>query len=503
MTEALDRLRLRLAELTDLSDVTHLAEWDQQTMMPAGGAAGRAEALGTLRRVSHEKFISEETGALLDEAQAALNGTPFDSDAASLVRVTRRRWEKARRVPTELAAEQARAASLGQKAWIQARANSDFAAFVPHLEHNLELARRYVDCFDGFECAYDVLLDDYEPGMSTAAVTRLFAELKSELVPLIATLWDEAGRVDGSCLRGSFPADKQHRLASRVVELMGFDPGGWRMDTAVHPFAMSFGAQDVRITTRWSEDYLPAGLYGAMHECGHGLYEAGIAASLQRTPLGHAESLGLHESQSRLWENMVGRGRPFCTVLAPMIGEVFGGELASLSPQTLYRAVNRVEPSFIRVEADEATYGLHIVLRFELEQELIEGRLAVRDLPEAWNARFKAYLGLDVPDDAHGVLQDVHWSMGAIGYFPTYALGNLIAGQLWQQVHADVPDLDERLARGELSPLREWLREHVHRHGSKFSMAEVLERVVGGPIAVAPFVSYLKTKLAEVYGLEL
>jgi carboxypeptidase Taq len=503
MADVMDRLQSRLAEVADLSNITHLAEWDQQTMMPPRGAGGRAEALATLRRVSHERFISDETGTLLDEAQAALNGTPFESDAASLVRVTRRRWAKARRVPSELAAEQARAASLGQKAWIEARAKSDFAAFAPYLEHNLELARRYVACFDNFDCAYDVLLDDYEPGMRTASVNRLFAELKSELVPLIANLADESDRVEDSCLYGRFPIDKQHQLASQVVELMGFDRDGWRMDTAVHPFATSFGAHDVRITTRWYEDFLPAGLYGAMHECGHGLYEAGIAPSLQRTPLGHVESLGLHESQSRLWENMVGRGGPFCRVLAPLIAKLFGGDLASLQAQTLYRAVNRVQPSFIRVEADEATYGLHIVLRFELEQELIEGRLAVSDLPEAWNARFKAYLGLDVPDDARGVLQDVHWSMGAIGYFPTYALGNLIAGQLWQRAYADLPDLEDRLAHGELSPLREWLREHVHRHGSKFAMPELLERVVGGPIAVAPFVAYLKTKLSDVYGVAL
>ena len=501
MADEIARLQARLAELDDLSNVTHLAEWDQQTMMPARGAPGRAEVLGTLRRVSHEKFISEETGALLDEAQSALNGTPFESDAASLLRVTRRRWEKARRVPVELAAEQARAASRGQKAWAEARANSDFSAFVPYLEHNLDLERRYIDCFDNYDCAYDVLLDDFEPGMQTATVNRLFDELKSELVPLIATLTDHADRIDASCVRGDFAPATQRELASRVVALMGFDPSAWRMDTAVHPFAMSIGAEDVRITTRWDPTYLPAGLYGAMHECGHGLYEAGIAASLHRTPLGHPDSLGLHESQSRLWENMVGRGRAFSTVLAPIIAELFGGRLAGLDAETLYKAVNRVQPSFIRVEADEATYGLHIVLRFELEQELIEGRLAVRDLPDAWNERFKAYLGLDVPDDAHGVLQDIHWSIGAFGYFPTYALGNLIAGQLWQRAHTDMPDLEVRLERGELLPLREWLREHVHRHGAKFSMPELLERVVGGPIAVGPFVSYLKTKLSDVYGV--
>jgi carboxypeptidase Taq len=503
MAGAVDELRERMAEVSDLDNVSQLLEWDQQTMMPIRGAGLRAEALATLQRVSHEKFVSAETGTLLDAAHASLNGAAPDSDEASLVRVTRRRWEKARRVPTELAADLARAASIGQEAWVKARADSDFDAFAPYLERNLELARRYVECFDDYDCAYDVLLDDYEPGISTATVARLFAELKSELVPVIAALAEHAGRVDDSCVHGSVPVDRQRRLVAEVVQRMGFEDSGWRIDTAVHPFAVSFGSEDVRITTRWDESFFPMALYGAMHECGHGLYEAGIAPSLQRTPLGHAESLGLHESQSRLWENMVGRGRAFCGVLAPRIAELFAGPLAGLDQDTLYRAVNRVHPSFIRVEADEATYGLHIVLRFELEQELIEGRLAVKDLPEAWNARFKDYLGLDVPDDALGVLQDVHWSSGMIGYFPTYALGNLIGGQLWERAHREIADLDEQLAAGELGGLREWLREHVHRHGAKFTMTEVLERVAGGPIEVAPYVAYLKRKLGDVYELSL
>jgi carboxypeptidase Taq len=263
---------------------------------------------------------------------------------------------------------------------------------------------------------------------------------------------------------------------------------------------MGLNSQDVRITTRWNDSFLPSSLFSAMHECGHGLYEAGIAPALERTPLGQVESLGIHESQSRMWENMVGRSRAFAGVLAPRIAELFG---ARLEPDTLFRAVNRVEPSHIRVEADEATYGLHIILRFELEQALIEGQVSVKDLPEAWNARTREYLGLDVPDDAHGVLQDVHWSGAAIGYFPTYALGNLIAGQLWERAHRDIADLDEQIAVGELRGLRDWLREHVHRHGAKFTMPELLERVVGGPIAVGPFVTYLKRKLSAVYGLDL
>jgi carboxypeptidase Taq len=467
-------------------------------MMPPRGAAARAEAIATLERTSHELFVSADTGRLLDAAAADLNGAAEDSDEASLVRVVRRRWEKARRVPTELAADLARAGSLGQEAWVQARKLSDFEMFVPYLTRNLELARRYVECFDEFDQPYDVLLDDYEPGMKSAEVGVLFEQLRSELVALMSAARDR--QLDDSPLHGEFPIERQRTLVRRVVELMGFDPSGWRIDDAVHPFATSFGSSDVRITTRWDKRYFASSLYGAMHECGHGLYEAGIAESLQRTPLGHAESLGLHESQSRMWENMVGRGRPFSGVLTRMIDEELG---VAIPPDRLYGAVNKIKPSFIRVEADETTYGLHIVLRFELEQALIEERLSVADLPEVWNAKFKESFGLDVPDAARGVLQDVHWSAGLIGYFPTYALGNLIAGQLWERAHADLPDLDQSIAAGELSPLREWLRENVHRHGAKFPASELLARVVGGPIAVAPFIDYLKRKLSDAYGVAL
>jgi len=500
VSDSLQQLRARLGELEDLRNTSGLLGWDQQTMMPPRGGPSRAESMATVERIRHDMFVADETGQLLEQAAAELDGASPESDDASLIRVTRRHFEKARRVPTELAGDIARAASLGQEAWVMARQSSDFKAFAPYLTHNLELARQYVDCFDDFDVAYDVLLDDFEPGMKTAQVRALFDELKRELVPLIATVAEHRSNVDPSVLHGRFAIDRQRELVGQVLGLMGFDRTGWRMDDTVHPFATGIGAGDVRITTRWEEPYYASGLYGAMHECGHGLYEDGIAEPLRRTPLGHGESLGLHESQSRMWENMVGRGQAFSGVLAPRINALFG---TSVEPDALYRAVNYIEPTFIRVEADEATYGLHIVLRFELEQELIEGRLPVTDLPEAWNARVKDYLGLEVTDDADGVLQDVHWSGGMIGYFPTYALGNLIAGQLWDAAHSEMPDLDDRIADGELSPLREWLRENVHRHGAKFSTPELLERVVGGPIAVGPFVSYLKAKLSDVYGVAL
>jgi carboxypeptidase Taq len=417
--------------------------------------------------------------------------------------VVRRRWEKARRVPSRLAADMTRAASVAQQAWIVAREESDFVGFAPYLERNLDLMRRYIDCFDDVECPYDPLLDDFEPGARTADVARLFDELKAELRPLIATVAEHSDRVDDSLLHGSFPVPRQRELVTWLLDLMGFDPAGWRLDDAVHPFAAGFGNRDVRITTRWDERFLPTSMYSAMHECGHGLYEEGVAESLERTPLGHPDSCGLHESQSRLWENMVGRGRSFCGVLAPRIAEEFDGALGGVDAETFYRAVNKVTPSLIRVEADEVTYNLHIIVRFELEQELVDGRLAIRDLPEAWNARYKEYLGVDVPDDANGVLQDVHWAAGLIGYFPTYALGNLIAGQLFERAHADLPDLDAQLAAGELHGLREWLREHVHRYGAKFSAPELLEREFGAPISVAPLVGYLRRKISRVYDLDL
>ncbi|HEY2005338.1 MAG TPA: carboxypeptidase M32 [Solirubrobacteraceae bacterium] len=505
MSSSLEQLRQRMAQLADLRSVSALAHWDQQTKMPPHGAPARAESLATLQRISHELFIDDETGRVLEGAETETAGEERDSDTACLVRLVRRQWDKARRVPTDLAAEMARAASMGQEAWVAAREASNFRAFAPYLERNFELARRYVECqagHDGYECAYDVLLDDYEPEMRTRTVAALFGELRTELVPLIARLTSEAGQVDDSMLYGHFPVAQQRPLVAETVAMMGFDSTEWRIDDTVHPFAIRIGRGDVRITTRWDEGYFPAGLYGAMHECGHGLYEAGIPPAFERSPLGAGESLGMHESQSRLWENMVGRGRPYCSVLAPRVADHFGGALSGIEPESLYRAVNRVKPSYIRVESDELTYALHIVLRFELEQELIEGRLAVTDLPEAWNARFQEFFGITVNDDADGVLQDVHWSAGLIGYFPTYALGNLIAGQLWERVHVEIPDLDQMIATGELQPLRQWLIEKVHRHGSKFTTTELLERAVGGPIAVGPFTRYLKHKLGEVYGLD-
>ena len=375
-----------------------------------------------------------------------------------------------------------------------AREESDFAAFAPYLEHNFELARRYVDCHagtDGFECAYDVLLDDYEPQMKTSTVAALFAELRDELVPLIAAVSSHADAVDDSARARRLPdRAPAPRWCDETVALMGFRPDGWRIDDTVHPFAISVGRRRRAHHHPLGRDLLPDGPVRRDARVRPRAVRGGDPRrSCAARPLGGGESLGMHESQSRMWENMVGRGRPFCTVLAPRIAELLGGPLADLDADALYRAVNRVNPSYIRVEADEATYALHIILRFELEQQLLDGHAGGHGPPRGVERPLQGVFGLEVDDDANGVLQDVHWSAGLIGYFPTYALGNLIAGQLWELAHTQMPDLDEQIAAGELAPLREWLGEHVHRHGSKFPTAELLEREGAGPISVAPFVA--------------
>jgi carboxypeptidase Taq len=502
-TDRLELLRAALAEITDLATAQANLHWDYQVVMPPRGAALRAEELATMETIIHERATAPSLGKLLDEAAESLNGADPDSDDASLVRVSKRDYDKAVCVPGELRSELARAGALGHEAWVEARKRKDWSIFQPHLANMLELKRRYVECFPDFEHPYDALLDDYEPGMKTSEVARVFEQLKAELVPFIAAITDKGDVVDASCLHGegAFPRERQEALIRQVLERVGFDPSGWRLDVAVHPFATGLGSQDIRITTRYDESHLAGAFFGAMHECGHGLYEAGSDPALERTPLRGGASLGLHESQSRMWENLVGRGPPFAGWVLPQFQQAFPAKFGDLDADGLYRAVNRVERSLIRVESDEATYCLHVILRFELEQEMLAGEIDLAELPEIWNQRMRDYLGIEVPDVAQGVLQDVHWSEGIIGYFPTYALGNVIAAQIWAAVRADIPDLDEHFANGEFAPLRDWLRDRLHRHGRKFMPAEMIQRVTGSPLDVVPYLDYLKGKFGPIYGL--
>ena len=488
-------LKSRLAEIHDLRRAQEVLFWDQTVMMPPGGGPVRGAQLTTLDRVAHERFVDPAIGRLLDGLGSYEESLDYDSDDASLIRTTRRDWEKARRVPADLAAEMVGAAADAHDVWAKAREENDYPTFLPHLERALELKRRYIDCFEGYAEPYDVLLDDYEPGMKTEEVRAVFEELKTALVPLIAEVASTDD--DDEFMKGPYAIDSQHALSLRVIEEFGFDPQFFRLDLTVHPFAASSGTQDIRLTTRYTENDLTS-IFTAMHECGHGLYEHGISQTLERTPLCCGVSSALHESQSRLWENIVGRSRPFWNHFYPQVQAAFPDTLGDVEQEAFYRAINRVKPSYIRVDADEATYNLHVILRFELEQELIDGTIALKDLPEAWNSRFEQYLGVPIPSDTVGVLQDVHWSGGSFGYFPTYSLGNIVSVQIWDKAQAAMPDLAAQFEAGEFGDLHTWLRSNLYALGRKFTPQETLQRVVGGPIDAKPYIRYLKEKLGAL-----
>jgi carboxypeptidase Taq len=493
----LGELREQLAELSDLQGAAALLAWDQNTYMPPGGADARADQLATLERLWHARLVDPAMPRALDKLEPWAAGLDPDSDDARLIRIARRDHEKATRVPERLAVAMAREAARGYAAWVEARETGDFGRFRDPLARQVELRREYAACFPDAAHPYDVLLDDFEPGMTTAEVRPLFEVLVAAIKPLVeaTAAADDAQPMEG-IFSGEFDVDAQRRALESILGELGFEPTHWRLDASPHPFAQSPGHGDIRLTSRYSRDDLAFSLYSGLHEFGHGLYDANLGVPLRRTPLHDCASLGVHESQSRMWENIVGRGRPFCTWLLPHLQELLPG-FDELDAPTLFRGLNSVQRSLIRTEADETTYNLHVALRFELELALIEGRLESDDLPQAWGERMHDLLGLDVPDDAHGVLQDVHWAQGSFGYFPTYTLGNLMAAQFWQQIRADLPDIDDRIERGDFGPLRDWLREHVHQHGRKYTQRELLRRATRQELSVEPFLDYLRGKLTD------
>jgi carboxypeptidase Taq len=500
MEAKLQELRARLAEVADLEHVAAVLEWDQQTYMPPGGSDERAEQTATVRKLAHEKFVSDEVGRLLEDLRVRLNGADPDGDEAGLIRATLRKYEREHKLPTDLVAELARTTAAAQDAWVKARADKDFNAFRPHLEKVVELKRREAACFGPQESPYDPLLDEYEPGMKAAQVREVFAELKRELVPLVKAIAAQP-EIDDAVLHQEYDERKQWDFGLDVILNFGYDAERGRQDVAPHPFTTTFGLGDVRITTRLHRDLLASALMSTMHECGHALYEQGFDPAFARTPLADGASLGIHESQSRMWENLVGRSRGFWKFFYPKLQTVFPGQLGGVSLDAFYRAINKVEPSLIRVEADEVTYNLHTMLRFELEVDILEGRLAVKDVPAAWNAKVKEYLGLDVPDDSQGCLQDIHWSNGYVGYFPTYTLGNIASVQFFEKAIQDAPSIPADIERGEFGSLLRWLRQNIHRHGRKYLPGELLQRVTGGPLNAKPYLAYLKRKYSEIYGL--
>lgn len=502
-----------LGQTATLGSVSALAHWDQETYMPPRAAAGRATQASAMATLLHERMTSPRLGELLDACERA--ALADHSPEAANVRDARRDYIKATKLPPELVAELAETASRSQEVWKKAREASDFAQFQPWLERMIDLSRRKAECLaaDGGTAPdgelYDALLDEYEPRATARDIEKVFAPLRDRLSTFVAELLDSGSEPDDAPISVNAPSAGQHELGHRVLRAMGFDLSAGRLDTTTHPFCTGIGPGDVRLTTRYRENRFTDALYGTMHEGGHGLYEQGLPTSdaegepdpLFGTPLAQSVSLGIHESQSRMWENFVGRGRAFWAWLKPIADETLGATKQS-DAEALYRASNRVERSFIRVEADEATYNLHVMLRFELERALIRGDLAVADLPGAWNERFEALIGAKVPDDTHGCLQDVHWSFGLLGYFPTYTLGNLYAAQFFEAIKEQTPDLDDRIAGGDFSAVLAWNREHIHAHGRRYTAADLCERATGSTLSAEPLMRHLEGKLRPVYGLD-
>ena len=499
MSDAYEHLLAAVRDIGRLAAIGDLLEWDQDTHMPKKGVAGRAEMFSLVATLKHDRLASPELKELLGRLEDEGDGE--DGVRAANVREVRRLHRRATRVPRALVEEIARTTATARGHWAEARERNDFSRFAPSLTRLVDLKRREADAVGFSGHRYDALLDEYEPGASTATVGVLFAELKRDLVPLVQELVDAPVQPDRSLLRGRFPRGRQEEMVGRLVAEIGFDLEAGRLDVSVHPFCVGIHARDVRITTRYDEGYLPSALFGAVHESGHALYEQGLDPEHAFTPAGMAVSCAIHESQSRLWENMVARSRPFWERHYPSLQGLFPEALSDVDLDTFHAAVNAVAPSPIRVEADDVTYNLHILLRFELEQALLDKTLSVGDLPEAWNDGMERLVGVRPVRDAQGCLQDIHWAVGAFGYFPTYALGNLYAAQLHATAREALPDLDDRIAAGDLAPLREWLRDNVHRHGMRYRAAHLCERVTGQSLSVKPFMDYVRARFRPLYGL--
>ncbi len=501
MEESLIQLKAILGEIYDLNAAKSLLGWDHQTYMPKGGVKDRSEQIATLSRLVHEKTTSDEVGSLLEKLDGYGKQLNPDSNDACLLRQVRRIYDKEYRIPSAWITNFSKVITLGQSAWENAKRESDFCIFLPHLTEIILLRQEYASFFQPYRHIYDPQLDDFEPGMTTGEVQEIFhplREIQVEIVQRIA----ESRQVENEFLYQSFDEQKQWKFGVDVITALGFDWDRGRQDRSVHPFTSGFGLGDVRITTRLDPNNLNTGLFGTLHECGHALYEQGIDPAIRRSPLATGISSAVHESQSRFWENIIGRSLPFWQYFYPTLQNTFQSQLGNVNLATFYNGINIVKPSFIRIQADEATYNLHIMLRLDLEIALLDGSLAVKDLPEAWNAKMKSYLGVVPPDDARGVLQDIHWSSGLIGYFPTYALGNLAASQLWEKMEGDIPTINEDIARGAFGSVLEWLREKIHQHGSKYPPTDLIQRVTGAGINSRPYLRYLKKKYAEIYQIE-
>ncbi|MBK8270104.1 MAG: carboxypeptidase M32 [Planctomycetes bacterium] len=485
---------------TGMIDATSsVLDWDAEVNMPENGLDQRAEQLSLLAALGHERRISPRLGEWLSK----LEGKTEDEVQETNVREMRRAYDRAIKIPTALVERIAHVSTLAKESWAKARKESAFSKFVPHLKELLDLKRQVADAIGYKSERYDALLDEFEPGATAAEINTLFNSLRGPLSDFVKKLADAPKMPDVAILNRNFPIERQKLWSRQCAMLVGFDFNSGRIDVSTHPFCSGFGPGDVRLTTRYYEDFFSPSMFGTLHESGHGLYEQGLPREHVFTPRGQAASLGIHESQSRMWENMVGRSRPFWDRYYEQCRAVFHESLSDISIDRFYAAINAVSPSLIRVEADEVTYNLHIILRFEIERELLENRLKVEDLPEAWNAKIHQLLGVNPTNDAEGCLQDIHWSMAAFGYFPTYALGNLYAAQFFVAAKRDMPDLDDQFRRGEFSNLLGWLRKNIHQHGMRYRPADLVKNVTGSALSIEPFLKYVREKFSPIYGLQV
>jgi carboxypeptidase Taq len=506
--KTLEGLTTHLSEIQRINSAASVLSWDQETYMPAGGGVARAEQIATLQGLAHQKLVSHDMERLLGRSVDLTNGVPLDHDGElwdestqALLREVWRDYSRAKKLPSDFVVTLSRECSLAQQVWAEAKEDNAFARFLPNLRTVLSLKREEADYLGYVDSRYNALLDVYEPGATIAGLRPLFAELKARLVPLLKRIQNSATRIDDSFLFHAYDTTRQLEFGRLVLMRMGYDFERGRLDLSAHPFTTSFHPTDVRLTTRVHEHDLPSCLFSCIHEGGHGLYDQGLDPHHYGTPLGDSVSLGIHESQSRLWENCVGRSRAFWRFFYPVLQQTFHHQLRHVEMEEFYAGINRVKPSFIRVEADELTYNLHIMLRAEIEQHLIEGHTRADDLPEIWNSKMKEYLGIVPPTDAEGVLQDVHWSLGAFGYFPTYALGNLYAVQFYDQARMEIPHLEDEIAAGQLSVLRRWLEQKIHRWGRMFTPERLSQRVTGRSVNPGPFLRYVERKYGELYKL--
>ncbi|MGN6135419.1 MAG: carboxypeptidase M32 [Aureliella sp.] len=495
------RVAETMRDTAKLESTSALLEWDDHTYLPSGGSAYRAEQVTFLSGLIHQRRTSKELGDWLEQLAvsplASNRETPEGASIAHWLRDYRRQI----RLPQQLVEALARATTLGQQAWVAARTADRWSDFRPHLAEIINLRRQEAQLLADDGQLYDALLDQYEEGAKAATIAKTFAELRDQLVKLLADLQDSVHKPTGSSWQHAIPLDQQRQASRWIAQQIGYDFERGRLDETAHPFCTTLGPNDCRILTRYDVNNFPSGFYSTLHEAGHGLYEQGLPVDWFGLPPGVAASLGVHESQSRLWENFVGRSAPFWRWCFPQLKQRFGNTWDALDAEHLFRDANRVEPSLVRVEADEVTYNLHILIRFELEQELIDGQLQVDDAPQAWNDRYERYLGIRPHDDRDGILQDVHWSAGLLGYFPTYTLGNLYAAQLMEAARRDLGNVDSLLERGEFSGLLQWLRDKIHCHGRCLPPDQLIQRTTGQPISAAPLVAYLREKLEVAYSM--